>query len=102
MKFNARRKRSIGNWGVEKGAGWINGGTGGTERKCLQNDEVIEYALDRSDLFCPSRAPARVLGNAEPPKVFTGTRRTLGVVLWPPSSTRRRSRGRINEIYGIL
>jgi hypothetical protein len=37
-------------------------------RKYLQIEELIEYALDRSDLFIPSRAE-RVICFAEPPKV---------------------------------
>jgi hypothetical protein len=35
------------------------------QRKCLQNDELVDYALCRSDLFLPSRAE-RVI-SAEPP-----------------------------------
>jgi hypothetical protein len=34
------------------------------ERKCLQIDELIEYALQHSDLFYPSRAE-RVVSFAE-------------------------------------
>jgi len=45
----------------EGGAGWSRE----YQRKCLQNDEVIDYALCRSDLFRPSRAE-RVI-SAEPP-----------------------------------
>jgi len=86
-QIGSKRKGTV---STGKGGGWA-------PRKYLQNDEVIEYALDHSDLFCPSRAKREIF-LAEPPKV-SGTRSTL---LWPPSITFRWSRGTTSDINGIL
>jgi len=97
---NASRERSIENWAIRERGRVAREKVGWRVRKHLQNDEVIDYALDHSDLFDPSRAE-RVMFFAEPPKV-RGTSRTLGVVLWPPFITFRWSRGKTREIYEIL
>jgi len=62
-------KREQGGKRPEKGA-WKEGLSNGPValRKYLQNDEVMDYAFDHSDLFYPFSLQAS-LSSAEPPKV---------------------------------